>query len=142
RPESTVLRDPAAGLTGAQRSAYDALPGRGAGEEEAAVLAGAAELGALFEAVVAEGNASRDAAALLVHDLRPALGGRSLEASKATPDALARVLAMVDEKTLTRNAASEVVSVLVNDGGSAEAVVEERGLRAVRDDATLAPLVE
>ena len=79
---------------------------------------------------------------LLVHELRPALGGRSLSESAATPEALADVLRLVGAQTITRTAASEVIAALVDEGGSAEAVVEARGLAAVRDDASLAPAVD
>ncbi len=135
-------RDPAAGLTDEQREAYEALVARGVGEEEAAVLAADAGLGALFEAVAAAHDAPREAAVLLVHALRPALGDRPLSASKATASALADVLRLVDAGTLAKNAVPEVVAVLVDEGGAAAAVVETRGLAAVRDDETLAPIVD
>ncbi len=135
-------RDPAAGLSGEEREQYDALLERGVGEEEAAVLAADAAFGALFDATVAVGASPREAAVLLVHDLRPALGGRSLEESAATPEALADVVRLVGQQTLTRTAAGEVIAALVDEGGSAEAVVEARGLAAVRDDAALAPVVD
>ncbi len=115
-------RDPAAGLDETERKRYDALVARGAGEEEAAVLADDDDLAALYESVLAAFDRPQEAGAMLVHDLRPALGGRSLVDSKATPEALADVLRMVDAGTLTRNAAGEAVASLVTDGGSAEAV--------------------
>ncbi|MEP0545350.1 MAG: glutamine--tRNA ligase/YqeY domain fusion protein [Rhodothermales bacterium] len=135
-------RDPAAGLTDDERTAYDALVARGVGEEEAAVLASDAALDALFDATVAVGVSEREASVLLVHELRPALGGRSLAESAATPEALADVLRLVGAQTITRTAASEVIAALVDEGGDAEAVVEARGLAAVRDDAALAPDVD
>ena len=87
-------------------------------------------------------DAPREAAVLLVHALRPALGDRPLSASKATASALADVLRLVDAGTLAKNAVPEVVAVLVDEGGAAAAVVETRGLAAVRDDETLAPIVD
>ncbi len=135
-------RDPAAGLSSRERAVYDSLVARGTGEEEAAVLAGDAELSALFEATIAVGASDREAAVLLVHDLRPALGDRTLAESAATPDALADVLRLVGQQTITRTAAGEVIEALVNEGGTAEAVVKARGLAAVRDDAALAPEVD
>ncbi len=140
--QSTAPHDPAAGLTDAQRTDYDALVERGTGEEEAAVLAADPDLAALFEATVTVGASAREAAVLLVHDLRPALGDRSLAESAATPEALADVLRLVGARTITRSAAGEVIAALVNEGGNAEAVVEARGLAAVRDDAALAPDVD
>ncbi|NNF57977.1 MAG: glutamine--tRNA ligase/YqeY domain fusion protein [Rhodothermaceae bacterium] len=137
-----VLRDPASGLSDAERATYDALVDRGVGEEEAAVLAAEDALRDLFEQVVSAHDTPREASVLLVHDLRPALGDRALADSKATPEALATVLRLVEADTLTRNAAGEVASVLVNDGGDAQTIIAERGLAAVRDDAALAPDID
>ena len=135
-------RDPAAGLDADQRTRYDALVVRGAGDEEAAVLAADEPLAALFEATVSAFDRPQEAAALLVHDLRRALGDRDLAASKASPEALADVLRGVEAGTLTRNAASEAVTALVDDGGSAQSVIEARGLAAVRDADALAPAID
>lgn len=140
--EPSGPRDPAAGLDARQRERYDALVVRGAGEEEAAVLAASDDLAALYEAVVAAFDRPQEAGALLVHDLRRALGDRPLADSHATPEALADVLRMVEAETLTRNAASEAVAALVEEGGEAESVVQARGLAAVRDADALAPAVD
>lgn len=135
-------RDPAAGLSDEERATYEALVARGVGEEEAAVLAANEALRGLFESVVAALDRPREAAVLLVHDLRPALGDRPLEACRATATALAEVLSLVEAGTLTRNAAGEVVAALVAEGGDAASIVRARGLAAVRDDAALAPTVD
>jgi len=135
-------RDPAVGLSDAQRTHFDTLVGRGVGEEEAAVLSADDPLRALFEFVLGGHDSPRDIATLLVHDVRRALGGRSAASSRATGNSLAEVLRMVGDGTLTRTAAGEVVRTLVEEGGDAASIVEARGLAAVRDDATLAPFVE
>lgn len=135
-------RDPAAGLTEAQRARFDALVGRGVGAEEAAVLAADADLGALFERVVGAGVSVRDASVLLIQDLRPALAGRPASESKASPESLAAVVGLVAEGTVTKAGGRQVVAALVSDGGGAPETVERLGLAAVRDDAALMPAVE
>jgi glutaminyl-tRNA synthetase len=135
-------RDPAAGLSDDERAIYDALVEQKAGAEEAAVIAADPNLKTLYDATVAVGASPREAAVLLVHELRPALGDRTLAESAATPQALADVLRLIGQQTITRTAASEVITALVNEGGDAETVVEALGLAAVRDDAALAPEVE
>ena len=143
RPQTAPAeRDPAAGLNDGQRARYAALVAEGVGAEEAAVLAADADLSALYDAVRQRSADPAATGALLVHDLRRALGDRSLTASQATPAALADVLAMSDAGTLTRTAAGEAVAALVDDGGTAEAVVAARGLAAVRDADALAPAVD
>ena len=138
----TAPRDPASALSEDERVDYESLVARSVGEEEAAVLASEDDLRALFDRMIAVGASERDAAVLLVHDLRPALDGRDVPDSKASPEALADVLRLVGQQTLTRTAAGEVIAALVTEGGDAEAVVQARGLAAVRDDDALAPEVE
>ena len=133
---------PASALDPDQRTRYDALVADGAGEEEAAVLAADPALDALLTGVVGAGADPAEAAKLVVHDLRRALGDRPLAGSQATPRALAGVLAMVEAGTLTRNAAGDAVAALVATGGTAQDVVEARGLAAVRDADALAPAVD
>lgn len=135
-------RDPAAALSEAQRAEFEALVGRGVGEEEAAVLAADADLAALFEAVLGLHDAPREVASLLVHDVRPALAGGSVSSIRAPAAEFAEVLRMVEAGTLTSAGAREVAGVLVAEGGEAAAIVEARGLEAVRDEAALAPHVE
>jgi glutaminyl-tRNA synthetase len=135
-------RDPAAGLSEAQRQTYDGLVASGIGEEEAAVVAADAPLGVLLEETVAAGAEPRAAGVLLVHDLRPALGPEGAAGSKASAGELAEVLRLLGEGTLTRQSAREAVSVLAAEGGTAAGVVEARGLAAVRDEGALAPVVE
>ena len=135
-------RDPASALTTEERERYDALVGRGVGEEEAAVLASSADLLRLFEETVAEHDAPREAGAVLVHDLRRALGEAPVATGKATGVSLAAVLRMVEAGTLTRNAAAEAVAALAAEGGAAEDVVAARGLAAIHDAEALAPAVD
>ena len=141
-PAPVGPRDPASALTTEERGRYDALVGRGVGEEEAAVLASSADLLALFEETVAEHDAPREAGAVLVHDLRRALGEAPVATARATGVSLAAVLRMVEAGTLTRNAAAEAVAALAAEGGAAEDVVAARGLAAVHDADALAPAVD
>jgi len=135
-------RDPASALSESERETYSALVVRGVGEEEAAVLAADPKLRSLFESVLKGCDQPREAGALVVHDLRRALGDRDLADSKAEADQLAAVLELVEDGTLTRNAAGEAVAALVAEGGTAEAAVERHGLAAVRSADALAPAVE
>ena len=142
-PESPAgPRDPASALSEKERETYSALVVRGVGEEEAAVLAADPKLRSLFESVLTGCDKPKEAGALVVHDLRRALGDRDLRESKAEAEALADVLGFVEAGTLTRNAAGEAVAALVDEGGTAEAAVERHGLAAVRSADALAPAVD
>ncbi len=133
-------RDPASALDAAQRERFDTYVERGAGAEEAAVLATDDALGSLFEAVLSLHEAPREAAVLLVQTLRPALpeGG----AHRASPGSLADVLRMADAGTLTPAGVREAVAALAAEGGTAESVVDTHGLAAVRGADALRPAVD
>ena len=138
-PVAVEARDPAASLSDVERAGFVALVDRGVGPEEAAVLAADAALADLFEGVVASGADVRDAANLLVQDVRPLVSDGIL---LATPGALVQALEMRSAGTLTKASQRTLVAALVSEGGDAAAVVERLGLAAVRDDAALVPAVE
>ncbi len=135
-------RDPASALTVDQQITFGGLVTRGVGEEEAAVLAGEAALLDLFESIVNHRAQPENVAKLLVHHFRPSLKDREIEESKATPESLAEVLDLLDANTITSSAVGEIVKELVDNGGNAAAIVQARGLAAVRDIDTLAPFVD
>lgn len=139
-PPST--RNPTAGLDTMQRAWFDSLLEQGVGDEEAAVLAADEPLRLFHHEATAVHTDAAGLAVLAVHTLRPLLGGRALADVPITAAAFAHVGRLVDDETITRSAAREVVAALVADGGTAEEVVARRGLAAVRDDAALVPAID
>jgi aspartyl-tRNA(Asn)/glutamyl-tRNA(Gln) amidotransferase subunit B len=62
--------------------------------------------------------------------------------SKVTPAALAELVALVANKAVSRDAAREVLGILVAEGGEPEAVVDREGLRQLSaEDSGLAEIV-
>jgi glutaminyl-tRNA synthetase len=140
--QSAPFHDPAADLHGQARAWFDALSEQGVGAEDAAVLAQDDALRDLYEALVAVHSNARLAGAFVVSDLRRVLAGRTLAETCATSAELGILLRLVDEGTVTRTAARDVLTELVETGGHAEAIVQARGLAAITDDAALSPHVE
>jgi aspartyl-tRNA(Asn)/glutamyl-tRNA(Gln) amidotransferase subunit B len=63
--------------------------------------------------------------------------------SNVTPESLATLATMVKAKEISRDAAREVLTLLVNDGGDPRAIVEREGLGAITaEDNGLAEIVE
>jgi aspartyl-tRNA(Asn)/glutamyl-tRNA(Gln) amidotransferase subunit B len=121
--------------------ARDALPelpaaraerfsGLGLSADQAKMLAFRGELGDFFEeAVGANGEVEPAVIANWVTvELVPRLAGADPSESKVEPRALARLVALVDAKTISQSAAKEVLDVLAASGGDPEAIVEERSL--------------
>ena len=109
--------------------------------DTAKLLSFRSELGDFFEEAVAaisdaEGGAVRaagegDARSLanwVTNELPARIGDADPADTKVEPGALARLVAMVGAKEVSRSAAQEVLDDLVADGGDPAAVVESKGL--------------
>jgi aspartyl-tRNA(Asn)/glutamyl-tRNA(Gln) amidotransferase subunit B len=115
----------------------------GLAEEEAEILTRDAELASWFDAAVAANPANpKSVASWVNHDVQPALRERSMSELALTPSALAALVQLVDEGTISTAAARTVFAELVDRGGEPSAVVEALGLAQVSDRATLLPVVE
>jgi aspartyl-tRNA(Asn)/glutamyl-tRNA(Gln) amidotransferase subunit B len=111
-------------------------------------LAWRTELGDYFEAALASGNSTvgviiQPLANWVCNELVARVGEEDPNASKVSPDALARLVALVSEKAVTVNNAKLVLDRLVAEGGDPAQIVEAEGLGAMAggDDA-LDPIVE
>src|ERR1019366_3335798 len=114
----------------------------GLSAERARQLAFRAELGDFYErALAADAAHPRRLADWVGGALVGALGDEDPAASTVAPAALAALVAMVAERTLTVTAAREVLSVLVADGGDPAQIVAARGLEAIDDEVGLAAIV-
>ena len=114
----------------------------GLSAERARQLAFRAELGDFYErALAADAAHPRRLADWVGGELVGALGDEDPAASTVAPAALAALVAMVAERTLTVTAAREVLSVLVADGGDPAQIVAARGLEAIDDEVGLAAIV-
>ena len=116
----------------------------GLGAEEARLLAAEPALLARFEEGVAAGGDVRGLANWLVHEVvREAREqGRPLDALPLSGTALAALVSMTADGTLSSTAAREVLAALVREGGDPRAVVAARGLSQVSDADALAPAVD
>jgi aspartyl-tRNA(Asn)/glutamyl-tRNA(Gln) amidotransferase subunit B len=107
-------------------------------------LAWRTELGDYFEAALAaDGAEAQPLANWVCNELVARVGEEDPNASKVSPDALARLVALVSEKAVTVSNAKRVLDRLVADGGAPAQIVAAEGLGAMGggDDA-LDPIVE
>jgi aspartyl-tRNA(Asn)/glutamyl-tRNA(Gln) amidotransferase subunit B len=111
--------------------------------EDAEVLSETAELGDYFEAVADRAD-PKAAARWIRGELRAQLreAGQEPWQSMVTPELLAELIALREDRTLSEPAAKEVLAEVVRSGASPRAVVEERGLGQISDDGELIALVD
>jgi aspartyl-tRNA(Asn)/glutamyl-tRNA(Gln) amidotransferase subunit B len=100
-------------------------------------LAFRAELGNYFERALAGDGESVDPVALAnwIPQLVERIGSDADPAdSKVSPESLAGLAAMVSAKQVSRDAARDVLTLLVKEGGDPRTIVEREGLTALSDE--------
>jgi aspartyl-tRNA(Asn)/glutamyl-tRNA(Gln) amidotransferase subunit B len=113
--------------------------------DTARTLAFRVELGRYFERALAAGDGGAPPAQALANwvtgDLAARLGDADPADSKVAPEALARLVAMVSDRSVTSGAARQVLEHLVAEGGDPAAIVEAEGLGAMGEGDELAEIV-
>jgi glutaminyl-tRNA synthetase len=120
---------------------YHVLVARGLPAEQANVLAVDEALGKLFDAAVTAGGPARAVANWLVNELPRELNGGDAWQLPFDGRALARLVSLVEDGTLSSTGGREVLGILVRDGGDPDDIVERNGLRQVSDESALEPIV-
>jgi aspartyl-tRNA(Asn)/glutamyl-tRNA(Gln) amidotransferase subunit B len=107
----------------------------GLSAQEAGLLGASRSLADFFEAAARAHGTAKSVANWMLRDLLAALKEREIEIEQAavTPEALARLIEMVDQGRVTAKSARGLIAELTEQGGDPEALVQERGLGAVSD---------
>jgi aspartyl-tRNA(Asn)/glutamyl-tRNA(Gln) amidotransferase subunit B len=112
-------------------------------EYDARLLTATRPLADFFEAAARAAGAPKAVANFLLRDVLAALRerGAEIEATALAPEAVARLVRLVDAGRVTPASARELLAELLERGGDPEALVRERGLEAVSDAGALDALV-
>ena len=107
-------------------------------------LVGDVDMAAYFEQVVGEGADSRLAANYVLGDLTGALNKDSLEiaVSKISAIDMAGLIKRVMDSTISGKIAKEVFEAMWNGEGSADAVIESKGLKQITDTGAIEAAVD
>jgi glutaminyl-tRNA synthetase len=141
RKTRTQVRAEARAADPALAARYERYVGLGLSADDADVLAGAADVGDLFEAALAEGADAASVARWIVNEVLGLAKDAPITSLALTGAGLAALARLVDEGVISNLAGKEVLAELVEKGGSPAAIVERRGLRQLNDAAALEPLV-
>jgi aspartyl-tRNA(Asn)/glutamyl-tRNA(Gln) amidotransferase subunit B len=98
--------------------------------ETARLLSFRAELGDFYESALesSDNGDARTLANWMTNELAARIGDSDPAATALEPAALAELVALVGEKQISASAGREVLDVLLAEGGSPAAVVEQKGL--------------
>jgi aspartyl-tRNA(Asn)/glutamyl-tRNA(Gln) amidotransferase subunit B len=113
---------------------------------DAGVLSASRELGAYFEAVVAESGAdhAKLAANWVMGELSSALNRDAVEitAARVTPLQLGGLLRRIVDQTISGKIAKEVFEAMWSDGKSADAIIEAKGLKQITDSGAIDSVID
>jgi aspartyl-tRNA(Asn)/glutamyl-tRNA(Gln) amidotransferase subunit B len=119
----------------------------GLSDEAAATLAFEADYGEYFERALAaaDGTSAKAIANWVTGELVAGLRQSGEEdaplGSKATPEAVAALAALVEEKTISHGSGKQVLAKLVAEGGDPAKIVESEGLAQISDAGELESIV-
>ena len=113
---------------------------------DAGVLSASRELGAYFEAVVANSGASHAklAANWVMGELSSALNRDSvdIEHSRVDPQQLTGLLGRIVDNTISGKIAKEVFEAMWSEGKPADAIIEAKGLRQITDAGAIESVID
>jgi aspartyl-tRNA(Asn)/glutamyl-tRNA(Gln) amidotransferase subunit B len=113
---------------------------------DAGVLSASRELGAYFEAVLADlGTAQAKLAAnWVMGELSSALNRDSVEitASQVSPTALSGLLARIVDATISGKIAKDVFEAMWAEGRGADDIIETRGLKQITDSGAIEAIID
>ncbi|MBW7915329.1 MAG: glutamine--tRNA ligase/YqeY domain fusion protein [Trueperaceae bacterium] len=113
---------------------------QGVAEHDAAILATRADLFEFYAGAVAHGARPQGAANWVVNDVARAL--KATTEPRLTAVALAELVRLVDDGTITARSGRELLDEIVATGADPGALVAERGLARLGDDESLRAVVD
>jgi glutaminyl-tRNA synthetase len=140
--EREGARDPLAELDDRQKALFTRYHDlMGLDERDSLLLACNQSLSRFFQAAVHRHENPAGIANWIVNELLRELKGRSLEDLPLSAEALAELVALIDEGTISGRAGKDVFARMLATGDSPGAIVETLGLRQVSDESEIKPLV-
>jgi len=113
-------------------------------EYDAGVLVAEKEISEFYESVARLNHNYKSISNWIMTELLRALSesGKSLSASSISPEALAGLIDLIDEKKINMAGAKEVFQTLFDEGGDPAAIVDAKGLSQVSDQGAIEAFVD
>lgn len=110
---------------------------------DASVLTLSKEMADFFEGTVAAGADAKLASNWLMGEVSAYLNAeqKELDETALTPEGLASMIKLISDGTISSKIAKKVFKELVENGGDAKKIVEEKGLVQISDASALVPMI-
>jgi len=136
-------RDPVEDLSPSQRARFDRYRDTfGLSRKDAAVLASEDPLALFFEEVLETHDHPAAVANWILNELLGAVDERAPKHLSFDAAQFGRLIALIDEEVISKRAAREVLTEMLEHGADPEQVVEERNLEQIADTDALADVVD
>jgi len=114
------------------------------GEYDAQVLTDDRAVADYFEQAVKAYNSPKSIAHWIMNDVLAILNEQAIAIAQfeLAPDGLAALIKLADEKTVTAQAARDVMRKMIETGKDAASLVKEMGAETIADAGDLAPVIE
>lgn len=111
---------------------------------DAGVLVETKELASFFDQTVDRDAPAKAVANWLMGDITFYLkeNKKTLEETKLTPENLAEMVQLIENKTISNNIGKKVVVTLMEEGGSAKDAVDKMGLSMINDENEIQTIIE
>ncbi|MEO1623336.1 MAG: Asp-tRNA(Asn)/Glu-tRNA(Gln) amidotransferase GatCAB subunit B, partial [Cyanobacteria bacterium J06632_3] len=97
-----------------------------------------------FESAIATGASSKLVANWIMSDIAGYLNAEKLAISeiKLTPDALAEMVKLIEDGTISNKIGKDILPKLLKNGGSPKEIVEKEGLSQISDPAQIESMID
>jgi glutaminyl-tRNA synthetase len=113
----------------------------GLSDEQAKVLASDESLATIFGEATAVHDNPKGLASWIVGDVSRNLRERKAEAPPVSGEQIGSLVALIDDGTISRAMAKDVLAEMLERGGHPGEIVERRGLRVVSDRSAIEPII-
>ncbi|WP_449354338.1 Asp-tRNA(Asn)/Glu-tRNA(Gln) amidotransferase subunit GatB [Virgibacillus natechei] len=115
----------------------------GLSEYDAAVLTDSKQMADFFEEAVQNGAAIKQASNWLMGEVSAYMNKHQKELAdlSLTPEALSKMIQLIEDGTLSSKMAKKVFAELVENGGDPETIVKEKGLVQISDEGQLKEII-
>ncbi len=109
----------------------------GLSTDEAAIIAKDDNLTAIFENAIKQYNSPKAIAGWIVNEILRKLKDTPIEELSITPQGLAELVELIDNKVITSKIAKDIFEELLKSGDSPKSIVKRKGLEQISDPAEL-----
>ncbi len=110
--------------------------------DDAILLAESDDMAAFFEAALQHHDNIKGIANWINNELLRVIKETPLEELSITPPQIARLVALMDDKTLSNKMGKDVFAVMITEGGNPETIIDEKGWRQITDPQALEPVIQ